>query len=61
MNPNIESDPGEPTLSELIELVASVLPEDQVADTVAALFDRGVVSFARLPSRDERAALERDS
>jgi hypothetical protein len=45
------------TLGELIEVVASVVPEDQVAETVAALFERRLATFARLLDREERAAL----
>ena len=45
-------------LGELVELVASILPEEDVSDTVCALFDSGVVSFARLLSPDQREALQ---
>jgi hypothetical protein len=44
-------------LGELIELVSSVVPEDEVAPTVRALFDSGLASFARLLGPDERAVL----
>jgi hypothetical protein len=53
--------PGELSLHELIEIVASIVPEAEVASTVRALFDRGRVSFARLLCADERAALREDS
>jgi hypothetical protein len=45
------------SLGELVELVARFVPEDEVAETVAALFRSGAVSFARLLDPDERAAL----
>jgi hypothetical protein len=47
------------SLGELIEVVAFLVPEPEVAETVAALFDRGIASFARLLSRDERTALRK--
>jgi hypothetical protein len=49
---------GKMQLGELVELVASILPEEEVSDTVRALFDSGLVSFARLLSRDQREALQ---
>jgi hypothetical protein len=44
-------------LGELVEFVASVLPDEEVGQTVRALFDLGLVSFTRILARDERAAL----
>jgi hypothetical protein len=50
---------GKMQLGELVELVASILPEEEVSDTVCALFDSGLVSFARILSRDQREALQK--
>ena len=49
------------SLGELVELVASIVPEAEVADTVAALFADGVASFAHLLDREELAALRKVS
>jgi hypothetical protein len=43
------------SLGELVELVASLVPEESVADTVDALFERGIASFARCISTGKRA------
>jgi hypothetical protein len=47
------------SLGELVELVASMVPEEAVADTVDALFERRLASFSRRPRADKRDALTR--
>jgi hypothetical protein len=75
MNPTLRSDAAEPNasadpdararaqirLGDLIEWVASVVPEEAIAATVAALFESGIACFAHRLPRDEQAALRNAS